>query len=546
MRKNQSGDWVGYSSEFTPTKRPAGAFVGQRFYVVDLGQTWLWTGSDASEGWKRIQGGYEPMDDMLKVKSIQQRWRDSFKTLTAWDRTDYGTGLTATLSAGVLTIAMNTTAGAGIELVSKAVFTTPFKAMFGFNISQRIVNNVIFLEAVSCDENGVLDCLHGAAIRMDNTTAANAIHEVQNGGLMPYSPAAAAFGLGVGSYYIGELELDADDVWFHSRVCDSAASRAASVVRHQQIPDPNSYYKLRIRALNVSNTHVAVTNAIAGTGNVIRLTATAHGCSTSDKVWVECLNGITNNGAMVRGFYTVTVVDVNTLELQGTTFSGAYVTGTGRIFRAVAPATNTNVLFQFASCMDYTELTAEVTASRGSASAAQALPIYAAGGSVTATAAGQTAHDGVISGSPVRIGARAITSNYAAVASGDAADLISTLVGALITKPYAIPELDWSYGSSTAVINTSDVALKAAGAAGIRNYLTGLQLMNSNATGTAVVVKDGASTVIWAGYLPANMTAPLVVQFATPLKGTAATAMNFACLTTAAAVYVSAQGYQAP
>lgn len=159
---------------------------------------------------------------------------------------------------------------------------------------------------------------------------------------------------------------------------------------------------------------------------------------------------------------------------------------------------------------------------------------------------GQAAHDAVIAGNPVRLAGRALTANYTAVATGDVADLVTTLVGALIQKPYAIPESDWSYAAATGgIINTTDVPVRAAGAAGIRNYVTAASFSNNSATATEVVIKDGATTVLWRGMLPAN--APnFPVAFPTPLRGTPATAVNVACITTGAAVYANVQGYIGP
>jgi hypothetical protein len=160
---------------------------------------------------------------------------------------------------------------------------------------------------------------------------------------------------------------------------------------------------------------------------------------------------------------------------------------------------------------------------------------------------GNVAHDAAIAGNPVRIAGRALTANYAAVATGDVADLITTLYGALIQKPYAIPESDWSYAAAAGgIINTTDVPVRAAGAAGIRNYVTSATFSNASATvATEVVIKDGASTVLWRGFLPAN-AANVAVTFPNPLRGTAATAVNVACITTGAAVYANLQGYIAP
>jgi hypothetical protein len=158
---------------------------------------------------------------------------------------------------------------------------------------------------------------------------------------------------------------------------------------------------------------------------------------------------------------------------------------------------------------------------------------------------GQSAHDAVVAGSPVRLAGRALTAAYTAVATGDTADLITTTQGVVITRPYQIPELEFSYASAAGgVVNTTDVVLAAAAGAGLRRYVCSIGLSNNSATATEVVLKDG-STVIWRGHLPAN--APnLHIDFSTPLKTSANAALNFACITTAAAVYVNAQGYTAP
>lgn len=161
------------------------------------------------------------------------------------------------------------------------------------------------------------------------------------------------------------------------------------------------------------------------------------------------------------------------------------------------------------------------------------------------TTVGQAAHDAAVAGNPVRTAGRALTANYTAVATGDTADFITTLNGAQITKAFSIPDLDWQYAAAAGgIVNTTDVVARTAGAAGIRNYVTGVQVRNTNAVATEFVIKDGA-TVIWRTQLPASMTASQDVVFATPLRGTAAAALNIACITTGAAVYANLQGYQA-
>lgn len=158
---------------------------------------------------------------------------------------------------------------------------------------------------------------------------------------------------------------------------------------------------------------------------------------------------------------------------------------------------------------------------------------------------GSGAHGSTISGSPIRVGLRARSTIPTAVSNDQTTDAMATLHGAVVVKPYSIPEADWQYAAAAGgIVNTTDVVAKAAGAAGIRNYITGLHLRNSSAVATEFVVKDGA-TVIFRTQLPASMAFDIPVTFPTPLRGTAATAVNLACVTTGAAVYANVQGYQA-
>lgn len=167
---------------------------------------------------------------------------------------------------------------------------------------------------------------------------------------------------------------------------------------------------------------------------------------------------------------------------------------------------------------------------------------------------GYIAHDSAIAGNPVRLGARALTAAYTAVATGDTADLISTLTGALVTKPYCIPELAWSFACATGGINnsTTAVTIKAAAAAGIKNYLTRLDVsaQGTVATASEIAIRDGAAgTVLWRQKLAAAVQNPIQFNFDPPLAGSAATLMEFVTLTAMGAssnVIFSAQGFIAP
>ena len=197
---------------------------------------------------------------------------------------------------------------------------------------------------------------------------------------------------------------------------------------------------------------------------------------------------------------------------------------------------------QFVTIADYAELTTEITAGRGQSVAGQGLGVNILN---AVTPVGGQARN--TSGALAVLAATGYSANPAVVTTARAVDLLATLIGALVTKPYAIPEADWQYAALTAgIIDTADLVLKAAAGASVRNYLTALQVQNLHASvATEFVVKDGA-TVLWRCNLPAAMAQPINAEFPTPLKGSANTALNAACLTTGAKVFVNAQGFAAP
>lgn len=174
--------------------------------------------------------------------------------------------------------------------------------------------------------------------------------------------------------------------------------------------------------------------------------------------------------------------------------------------------------------------------------AAQVTATQPVSGTVTATGvAGVAAHDAAISGNPVRMAGRALSANYATVATGDTADLVTSLVGALVITPYAIPDLYWQ--ATTTLTTTADVALQAL-LAGNRRCLTSWTVQNTGANVTTFQIKDG-TTVIWSCSLPASMAQPQLFQLVNPLRTSAGAALNVAT-TVASNVIVNAQGYTAP
>lgn len=131
---------------------------------------------------------------------------------------------------------------------------------------------------------------------------------------------------------------------------------------------------------------------------------------------------------------------------------------------------------------------------------------------------------------PATPAARSAVANYIA--------LMADAEGKVITAGTADPVNSWQAVATQAT--TTAVAVKTAAAAGIRNYVTDLSISNSSATGTLVTLLDG-TTVIWQRWLAPG--AGVDKSFATPLRGTAATALNLNSSVAVTSVLASVNGY---
>lgn len=218
----------------------------------------------------------------------------------------------------------------------------------------------------------------------------------------------------------------------------------------------------------------------------------------------------------------------------------------------------TDLRISFLRVFDYERERVELLA-RPAGDMAAAAPVVVQGGTLPAvttvatvtSAGGQVAHDAAVAGNPMRAAARAISAAYATVTTGDQADLVSTLQGVLVTRPWQIPELEWSYAAAgSGIVNTTTaVTFRAAPGAGLRSYVTGIQVMSEAlTTATELAIRDGAGgTVLWRTKIPTGGLPTMNIVFNNPLKSTANTLLEVVTLTAsgAGAVYFNAQGFTA-
>lgn len=479
-------------------------------------------------------------------------WRTSFaKVVASGVDTEYfnivgsvGSGMAVSQSAGNLVLTSGTTANAETLIRSTRSFKGALTLREMTTLSQRIANNNFEVALVDVVGDALPFTINSAtSVTVKLPSSMSGRFDAGNVGQYMSIGVPNLAGAIAGRYAIASVDTNANTLTFTVASWPSSGSGTLSLygwnyhrILYAGTTETSANVDSQRNGWNSGDSTITI-NTTASPGHVAICNVEDGVVSWSDQVVAtSTVLQQTVRGSRVQNIPSDTVgLFLQIRATNGTT----------------SPASTTTMTVGFVSVEQYDPCDVSIRAVRPQ-SFNHALPVvFPTAPSVSLTGTtnsiqGQTSHDGAISGSPIRVGARAVTTNYTAVSSGDAADLVSTLVGALITKPYSIPENDWTYAAASGgIVNTTDVAIKAAAGAGIRNYLTGMDIRNSHASvATEVVIKDG-STVIWRGQFNANSGMTNVV-FETPLKSTANTALNAACITTGASVYVNARGYVAP
>lgn len=153
--------------------------------------------------------------------------------------------------------------------------------------------------------------------------------------------------------------------------------------------------------------------------------------------------------------------------------------------------------------------------------------------------AGDTAHDAVDAGRPVKVGGVARQTNPTAVADGDRVDAYHDDVGRPVVCPHA--PRDRTTHNRIALSTTTETELLAAGGAGVLRDIVQLILSNESATLVRVDIRDATAGTVRFSLALAASGGGGAIHFPVPLKqATANNAWSAQLSAAVSSVYVTA------
>ncbi|GAA6622906.1 hypothetical protein [Scytonema sp. NUACC26] len=196
--------------------------------------------------------------DSVLVKNTNKKFRDDFPgtSLNAanWTLVQTGTGQSVSVTNSDLTITSGTTANSETIIRSVQTYTIPFKTEFIASISQRIVNQEIYLEIV--DATGG----HYARFLFDGTSntsyKADAANNNNSFSILTVTGLASA----TNSAQILEIETSLEEINYFVKSIDTSNARGSSATKNRRIPDPSLDYHIQIRVKNGSTAPTSTTS----------------------------------------------------------------------------------------------------------------------------------------------------------------------------------------------------------------------------------------------------------------------------------------------
>lgn len=236
-----------------------------------------------------MDAAYDAAFGKLLVGTARDKFRDEFATFDEtnnWERIQTGSGHTITVAgvangARYLNIATGVNPGSETILLSRSTFKFPIKLAFALSMSQRIINQEVFVELVGVDGNGSVeasssiaasanlnDATNALSLKWDGTTATNALSIARGYGISELAQASSAYlttaATGTSPNFIPatifEINADMEEAVFSARSVDSLAAPAGVNKRTQLLPDPAKDYKVRIRVRNLGTAPASSTD----------------------------------------------------------------------------------------------------------------------------------------------------------------------------------------------------------------------------------------------------------------------------------------------
>lgn len=233
--------------------------------------------------------GYDAAFDKLVVGTARDKFRDeffTFDTVNNWEVIQTGTNQSLSVDgttggARYLRIVTGIDANQETIILSRKSFKMPFKLAFCLSMSQRIVNQEVFVELVSVNSAGVVEtdatfpstnlnnALNALSWKFDAVTATSAIYLVRGYGVSELASVSTAFTVSTAATGtspnflpagIWEINGDMEESVFNTRSIDSLSAIAALQKRTQYIPDSSKDYKIRIRVRNLATPPASTTD----------------------------------------------------------------------------------------------------------------------------------------------------------------------------------------------------------------------------------------------------------------------------------------------
>lgn len=450
-----------------------------------------------------------------------------------------GAGMAVSQAAGLLSVATGTTANAETVIRSNRSFTDDIIFRYGLSLSQRIANQSFFVELVDVIGDGLTVSIDsatqitvtipqnpftsesvGQSMYVGNYTGTGVFISGRypiasvNGNNVVFTVAGFTTGAGTVSVFGHNYHhVLYDGTTATSAKYDAQRKGYASGDSSTTISSTASTGHSGIVSMINSVSQFADHGANSGTAT-LRVDRTTNLPVDADKLYIQirAVNGSTAPAS-------TTTLSINYISLLNAEAPVVTIAGTlPQSLNAPLPVnivTGTSAISSISTSITPGNAAANLGKAEDAASASGDTGVAVLGIRIPTTPATQTS------------------------AAGDYGSIALDVEGKQVVSPYAGMEVSWQTNPVTLTTTTS-TALKAAAAAGVRNYLTDIDIANTSATGVRVDVLDN-TTVIRSFWVPATTTISRI--FSMPIRGTAATAMNVQLSAAVTDVRVSANGY---